>query len=134
MSTLVQLATSCSNADFADLVPSIIAPILPPSQPHTQNSLYLTFKVAQLISSFRRRVKTRALSHAPRNNVSTKKVQTELCQEFERQAYEEIDEYLGKRKKTSRHHDHARTRMSISVNGETEDDSPPIRQTNWIKL
>ncbi|GAB7352364.1 hypothetical protein MBLNU459_g2803t1 [Dothideomycetes sp. NU459] len=126
-----------SEPDSADCVSSFTVPASQQSsQPRTQSSLYLTFKVAQLISSFRKRVKTRALSHVSQNKTSAKKVQTELCQEFEKQAFEQIDKYLGKERRNTRHSGgaYAKARKATGSIGETECRSPSARQANWSKL
>ena len=56
-------------------------------------SLYVTFKVLQLVKSFQRRVKTRVRSRSPDTASTTE----EFCQDFERQAFEEIDKCLGRK-------------------------------------
>jgi len=132
MSANAQLTSPHIEDQLADLFTSVDIPSLPSPYPQTQNSLYLTFKVAQLISSFRKRVKTRALSHGPQSNASARKVQTKLCKEFESQAFEEIDKYLGKDRKASRR-GYAKTKRSICFTGQAEDDSATHQQTNCIK-
>lgn len=60
-------------------------------------SLYVTFKVLQLVNTFRKRVKTRVQStRRPKRKTSTR-VTEDFCQDFERQAFEEIDRYLGRK-------------------------------------
>ena len=61
-------------------------------------SLYVTFKVLQLVNGFRKRVETRV--HATRipQKASTKTATaSSFCQDFERQAFAEIDRYLGRK-------------------------------------
>ncbi|KAK5003426.1 hypothetical protein LTR28_010191 [Elasticomyces elasticus] len=59
---------------------------------HASRNLYVTFKVFQLISTFRKRIKTRVGSkHAKKEALGA-----DICQAFERQAYDEIDRYLGR--------------------------------------
>lgn len=61
-------------------------------------SIYVTFKVLQLVNSFRSRV-TRKL--APKKVYARKEKTTaqaqDFCQDFERQAFDEIDRYLGRK-------------------------------------
>lgn len=71
------------------------------SPQHAPSSIFITFKVAQLVNTFRRRVKTRVLSRTASSKHATV-VEAELCQEFEKQAFAEIDRYLGRR--TTRGH------------------------------
>ena len=71
----------------------------PPSSPNP--SLYVTFKVLRLVNAFRQRVKTRVRSRAAKRQISPGARQ-DFCQVFERQALEEVDYYLGKKK--ARHH------------------------------
>ena len=66
------------------------------STPHTPSSLFVTFKVAQLVNAFRKRVKTRVLSRANSIKASIK-IQDDFCQDFERRASKEIDSYLGRK-------------------------------------
>ncbi|KAF2721936.1 hypothetical protein K431DRAFT_61912 [Polychaeton citri CBS 116435] len=68
-------------------------------------SLYATFKIFQLVSSFCRRVKTRVSNQryqGPPKKEGARLLQDDFCQEFERQAFDEIDKYLGR--KTYRPH------------------------------
>lgn len=61
-------------------------------------SLYVTFKVLQLLNTFRKRVKTRVhTTQSRRRRQASKKVTEDFCQGFERQAFEEIDRYLGRK-------------------------------------
>lgn len=69
-----------------------------PSTPfvHHPSSIFVTFKVAQLVNSFCKRIKTRVLSRTSSIKVQSK-VQDKFCKEFEHQAFDEIDKYLGRK-------------------------------------
>lgn len=64
-------------------------------------SLYVTFKVLQLVNSFRKRVKTRVQSNRRLKKETSTRVAQDFCQDLELQAFQEIDKYLG-RKTTAR--------------------------------
>ncbi|KAK4997381.1 hypothetical protein LTR28_013994 [Elasticomyces elasticus] len=61
---------------------------------HAAQSLYVTFKVCQLVNTFRKRIKTLVGS----NHTKEEALGVDICQVFERQAYDEIDRYLGRKK------------------------------------
>ena len=77
-----------------------------PSPSDSQPSIYVTFKVLQLVHVFRQRVtrKLRANRQATRNASSTNSVHVdgEFCRGVERQAYDEIDRYLGRKTRSSK--------------------------------
>lgn len=82
----------------ATISPTTLNEVTNPAVHHAP-SIFVTFKVAQLVNAFRKRVKTRVLSRTGRTS-SIKvqnKIHEEFCQEFERQAFEEIDKYLGRK-------------------------------------
>lgn len=60
-------------------------------------NLYVTFKVLQLVNTFRKRVKTRVNSTRVPKKQSSPRDTEDFCQDFERQAFEEIDKYLGRK-------------------------------------
>ena len=60
-------------------------------------SLYVTFKVLQLVNTFRKRVKTRGQTARSPKKETSERVAHDFCQSFERQAFEEIDRYLGRK-------------------------------------
>lgn len=57
-------------------------------------SIYVTFKVLQLVHAFRRRVTRKHREQAASKKVSSAR---DFCQDFERRAYEQIDCYLGRK-------------------------------------
>ena len=59
-------------------------------------SLYVTFKVLQLVNQFRKRVRTRVLSTRRSAKGSSTRLTEDFCQAFEREAAEHIDYVLGK--------------------------------------
>ena len=59
-------------------------------------SLYVTLKVLQLVNTFRKRVQTRVQSGRILKKETSTRVAQDFCQDFERQAFEEIDRYLGR--------------------------------------
>ncbi|KAK5124707.1 hypothetical protein LTR85_001420 [Meristemomyces frigidus] len=61
----------------------------------------LTLQIVRLVNTFRKRVKTRVQARRPKKATSAK-VRQDFCQEVERQAFEEIDRYLGRH--SHRHH------------------------------
>ncbi len=67
-------------------------------------NLYVTYKVLQLqrklLDRFRKRVRTRRSDRVLKKETSTR-VTRDFCQDLERQAFEEIDRYLGR--KTTAH-------------------------------
>lgn len=67
------------------------------SLPLSSSSLYVTFKVAQLVNNFRKRVKTRVFSNKPKKE-TPRKIRDELCYAFEKEAFQEIDRYLGRKR------------------------------------
>ncbi|KAK5170403.1 uncharacterized protein LTR77_004991 [Saxophila tyrrhenica] len=64
-------------------------------------SLYVTFKVLRLLDTFRTRVRKRVRSDRRVKKATSKRTTKAFCQGLERQAFEEIDRYLG-RKTTER--------------------------------
>lgn len=70
----------------------------------SSSALFATFRLAQLVNSFRRRIKTRVLSHggAPGKEKSKRNliVQQDVVQAFQKQAFDVIDKHLGR---SSRH-------------------------------
>lgn len=79
---------------FSDLLPSRESASQLPSSTTSTPSLYVTLKVLQLVQTFRKRVKTRVQDTKTK---PSKKVADEFCLAFERQAFEEIDKYLGRK-------------------------------------
>jgi hypothetical protein len=60
-------------------------------------SIYVTFKVLQLVNQFRKRVQTRVRSSRGRSTKeSSSRLTEDFCQAFEREAAEHIDYVLGK--------------------------------------
>lgn len=59
-------------------------------------SLYVTFKVLQLVNQFRKRVRTRVQSTRRSSKGSSTRLTEDFCQAFEREAAEHIDYVLGK--------------------------------------
>ncbi len=67
----------------------------------SSTSLYATFKVLQLIHTFRKRARTHARqSRAPRTKKTT--LTQAFCQDLEYQVFEEIDRYLGRKSNAHR--------------------------------
>jgi hypothetical protein len=64
-------------------------------------NIYVTYKVLQLLDTFRKRVKTRVKSGRILKKETSTRVTRHFCQDLERQAFEEIDTYLGR--KTTAH-------------------------------
>ena len=63
----------------------------------------MTFKVLQLVNAFRKRVTRKHRDQAASKKVSPAQ---DFCQDFELQAFDEIDRYLGRRTrhpKTAKH-------------------------------
>lgn len=93
----LEASLSFPNADpSCDFLPSSSAasPVLA-STP----SLYVTFKALCLVRQFREKVKTRVQAARYRKKTAPRTVAAAegFCQEFERQAFEEIDRYLGRK-------------------------------------
>lgn len=59
-------------------------------------SLYVTFKVLQLVNQFRKRVRTRVHSTGRSKRDSSTRLTGDLCQAFEREAPAHIHHLLGK--------------------------------------
>lgn len=59
-------------------------------------SVYVTFKVLHLVNAFRKRL-TRKHTAQRTKRVSSKNIPDDFCRDFERQAFEEIDRYLGRK-------------------------------------
>ena len=70
-----------------------------PSSPSTSESpsIYVTFKVLQLVNAFRRRVTRKHTAQASKEVSSRNTTAEDFCQDFERQAFDEIDTYLGRK-------------------------------------
>ncbi|KAK3704016.1 hypothetical protein LTR37_014120 [Vermiconidia calcicola] len=79
--SLRSVSTSCDPADSSSPSPG----------------LYVTFKVLQLVNSFRKRVKTRVQSEWIPKKETWTRVAEDFCQDFEHQAFDEIDQYLGRK-------------------------------------
>ena len=77
--------------------PSHSSSTLAHSSSSSAPSLYVTFKVFQLVNAFRQRVKTRVQSDRLAKKGSRAKAAQDFCQDFEHQAFEEIDRYLGRK-------------------------------------
>lgn len=61
-------------------------------------SIYATFKVLQLVNAFRRKITRKHSAQASTKKLCGKQTSAEdFCQDFERQAFEEIDRYLGRK-------------------------------------
>lgn len=56
----------------------------------------LTLRIVRLVNTFRKRAKTRVHARHPKKETSAK-VRRDFCQAFERQAFDEIDRYLGRK-------------------------------------
>ena len=69
-----------------------------PSSKTPSPSLYAAFKVLTLVNAFRKRVKTHSQIS---RKLRSRKTADEFCRDFERQAYDKIDNYLGREKKKS---------------------------------
>lgn len=67
------------------------------SSPSPSSSLYLAVKVRSLVNTFRKRAKRR--SHTARGRRAD---DTSFCRDIEREAYCEIDRYLGRKPKRNR--------------------------------
>lgn len=72
------------------------SPSASPAQLAHCPSLYVTFKVLQLVNQFRKRVQTRVRSTAGRSKDRSSRLTEDFCQAFEREAAEHIDHVLGK--------------------------------------
>jgi len=79
---------------------------LPPSTLESP-SIYVTFKVLQLVNAFRKRI-TRKHTARTTKKVSSRNTRDSFCQGFERQAFAEIDTYLGRKRRhpPARHSSH----------------------------
>jgi hypothetical protein len=90
---------SCSDSDstYTASSPSALASLnsSSPSPP----SLYVTFRVLSIVNAFRKRIAKIAAA----KNTKTRKVKIhsrtrkDYCSELERQAYDEVDRYLGRK-------------------------------------
>lgn len=93
----LSLAMSHSTADLPSLrsAPSSSASALaiPTASP---SPFLLTLQIVRLVNTFRKRAKTRVQARRPKK-ASSAKVRRDFCQEVEREAFEEIDRYLGRR-------------------------------------
>lgn len=69
------------------------------SSSSSQPSLYVAFKVLTLVNAFRERVKKHS---QVRRKVRPRKVAEDFVQDFERQAFDEVDRYLGRKSKGSK--------------------------------
>lgn len=67
-------------------------------------SIYATFKVLQLVNAFRKKVTRKHTAQAKTKKVSSRDTITadDFCQDFERQAFEDIDRYLGRKTRNRR--------------------------------
>ncbi|KAM0720208.1 hypothetical protein Q7P37_004344 [Cladosporium fusiforme] len=81
---------SCSSSSSPPSSPSW------PSTPSPKSSLYLAVKVRTLINAFRKRARPR--SHSARKKLSD----SAFCRDIEREAYREIDQYLGRKHRRHR--------------------------------
>lgn len=80
------------------LGPSPCSPVeMAQIQQDSSPSLYAAFKLARLVNSFRRRIQTRVLSHRRGKENDSQALQEGFCHAFERQAFEAIDHYLGRK-------------------------------------
>ena len=70
--------------------------ISPSAKEDSSSSIYAAFRLARLVNSFHRRIKTRVFSRRGGNKKALPKaVQEEFCHDFEKEAAQEIDRYLG---------------------------------------
>ncbi|KAK8215377.1 hypothetical protein M8818_001998 [Zalaria obscura] len=92
-------ASAISMMEPSEVAIQLSAPGINSSSPpsHHLSSLYVTFKVAQLVSNFRKRVKTRVLSCNSKKELPIS-IKDELCAEFEKEASQEIAKLLGRNK------------------------------------
>ena len=67
-----------------------------PSSPSPSSSLYLAVKVRSLVNVFRKRVRHRSQTARRRADDAS------FCRDVEREAYREIDRYLGRKPKHNR--------------------------------
>lgn len=71
--------------------------MLSPSDPDASSpSLYATFKILQLVRSVAKRVNRRARIAPPLTKRRPVRARQDSCQDFELEAYEKIDRYLGR--------------------------------------
>lgn len=91
-----------------------------PSSPSPSSSLYLAVKVRSLVNTFRKRAKRR--SHTARGRRAD---DTSFCRDIEREAYCEIDRYLGRKPKHNRGQKlRERTKKAVALGNEAGSRAP----------
>ncbi|KAK4546916.1 hypothetical protein LTR36_001648 [Oleoguttula mirabilis] len=92
----------------------------------------LTLRILRLVNILRKRVKTHVHARRPKKATSAK-VRQDFCQEVERQAFEEVDRYLGRKN----HHRQRKgpdgiKHSSSPTTAVTEDAPVPEKSIDWL--
>jgi len=136
----LSLETSHSFPDVHTLSPSLSSSSSALASPTPSPSPFLlTLRIVRLLNTFRKRAKTRVHARHPKK-VTAAKGRKEFCQDFERQAFAEVDRYLGRktvypyrkgRKDGIRKSHPGKNATANSVLDHTEDTVAPGKSIDW---
>lgn len=106
--SILQLTTTPQLAPLSQAIrdPSSIGAMTGSKHTTVATSIYTTFRIAQLISSFRRRIKTKVLSHRTATKASIAKVQHGLRGDFQNEVLNVMCNSQGRRHPAVNHKTH----------------------------
>ena len=116
-----RLVSSCESSRALSSSASTLA---------TTPSIYVTFKVLQLVNSFRKRVRTRNHCRTTPKKEASHRLTHTFCQDFERQAFDEIDRYLGRKPFRPR----TQRRKPAAVRTKRVVEGAPAENTDWYVI
>ena len=102
--------SSHSSFDLSENTVSDLVPSACTSSTSSQPSLYVASKVLTLVNAFRKRVKKHT---QVKRKARPRKLAEDFVQDFERQAFDEVDRYLGRKAKGPRAFSHKRSDAKV---------------------
>ena len=117
--SILQLTTTPKLAPLSQAIrdPSSIGAMNGSKHTTVATSIYTTFRIAQLISSFRRRIKTKVLSHRTATKASIAKVQHGLREDFQNEVLNVMCNSRGRRHPTVSQKTHVPSLSASSATG-----------------
>ncbi|KAK5135834.1 hypothetical protein LTR08_004482 [Meristemomyces frigidus] len=116
--TFSHSAASSSSSALASLTPS-------------SSPFLLTLRIVRLVNTFRKRETARVHARRPNKSPATKDRRT-YCRDFERQAFAEIDKYLGRNAVQRRYRETSAIELPLPAAIRTEDTFAPAKSIDWL--